>query len=201
MLEPQYEKIHGVNKQMNKFKKLLWVIGPAGSGKTTISKQIASIVGVEFISPGDIVRSLADAHKDLANGDLYYNDDAIMGVINDRINTTSSQIIIVDGVPRTSGQVRWINENMSKYLWSVVYIDAPTIKRIKRLIKRGRDDYDSHDIILKRVSKDEDNMKYIANMCLEVLAPSKIRFIDSIIDGDTSLEVDRLLTLLSTMEG
>jgi len=181
--------------------KILFVIGPAGAGKTTISKQIAGMAGVEFISSGDIVRSLADSHKDLANGDLYYNDDAIMGEINDRINKTTSCVIVVDGVPRTEGQVGWINKNMSQYSWSVVYIDAPTVKRIKRLIKRSRDDYDRNDIILKRVFKDETNMKHIANVCLEVLAPSKIKFVDSLMDGDTSLEVDRLITLLSMMEG
>ena len=181
-------------------KKILFIIGPAGAGKTTISKQIASMVGVEFISSGDIVRSLADSHKDLACGDLYYNDDAIMGTINDRIDKATSQCIIIDGVPRTGGQVEWINKKISKYIWSVVYIDAPTIKRIKRLIKRNRDEYDKHDIILKRISKDESNMKHIANMCIEILPPTKIRFVDSLIDGDTSSEVDRILTLLSMMD-
>lgn len=184
---------------MNKHK-VLFVIGPAGSGKTTISKQITSMAGVEFISSGDIVRSLADAHKDLANGDLYYNDDTIMEAINARINKTTSCVVIVDGVPRTEGQIAWINENMSEHSWSVVYIDAPTIKRIKRLIKRSRDDYDRHDIVLKRISKDEINMRHIANVCLEKLGQEKIRFVDSLIDGDTSSEVDRLITLLSMME-
>ena len=182
-------------------KKVIFVIGPAGSGKTTISRQIASIAGVEFISSGDIVRSLADAHKDLANGDLYYNDDTIMGAISDRINKSNQCIIIIDGVPRTEGQVSWIRDNMGSHIWSVVYIDAPTIKRIKRLIKRSRDDYDKQDIVLKRVLKDETNMEYIANVCLEILGQNKIKFIDSIIDGDTSSEVDRLITLLSMMEG
>ena len=145
-------------------KRVLFVIGPAGSGKTTISKQIANMVGVEFISSGDIVRSLADSHKDLVSGDLYYNDDAIMGAINDRINRTDQKIIVVDGVPRTEGQVGWIKTNAGKYLWAIVYIDAPTIKRIRRLIKRSRDIYDKHDVILKRVSKDETNMSHIRDM-------------------------------------
>lgn len=181
-------------------KKVLFVIGPAGSGKTTISKQIASMVGVEFISSGDIVRSLADAHKDLANGDLYYNDDVIMGEIDARIAKTDQCVVIVDGVPRTEGQISWIKSNMGSNIWSVVYIDAPTVKRIKRLIRRNRDDYDRDDIIIKRVSKDEANMKHIGNMCIETLGHDKIRFLNSIIDGDTSSEVDRLVTLLSMME-
>lgn len=181
-------------------KRILFVIGPAGSGKTTISKQLASIVGVEFISSGDIVRSLADSHKDLANGDLYYNDDVIMEAINDRINKTTSCVIVVDGVPRTSGQVEWIDRNMSKYTWNVVYIDAPTVKRIKRLIKRSRDIYDGHEVILKRVSKDEANMIHIRDLCLRTFTHDKVKFLESIIDGDTSSEVDRLLTLLNMME-
>lgn len=182
-------------------KRVLFIIGPAGSGKTTISKQIASMVGVEFISSGDIVRNLADSHKDLANGDLYYNDDAIMGAISDRINKTDSCVIVVDGVPRTNGQVEWISENMAQSSWNVVYVDAPTVKRIKRLIKRSRDDYDRSDIVLKRVSKDEANMKHIRDLCLKTLAHGKIKFLESSIDGDTSSEVDRLITLLSMMEG
>jgi adenylate kinase family enzyme len=181
-------------------KKVLFVIGPAGSGKTTISKQIASMAGVEFISSGDIVRSLADAHQNLVNGDLYYNDNAIMGEINDQINQTSSGVIIIDGVPRTEGQISWINKNMSEYSWSVVYITAPRIKRIKRLIKRNRDSYDTHDIILKRISKDDSNMARIRDLCWHVFKPGKVKYVESAIDGDTSSEVDMLITLLSTME-
>ena len=180
--------------------KVLFVIGPAGAGKTTISKQVASMAGVEFVSSGDIVRGLADSHKDLANGDLYYNDDVIMGAINDRINTTSNRVVIIDGVPRTDGQVGWISKNMSQYLWSVVYIDAPAVKRIKRLIKRSRDVYDKHDVILKRISKDDSNMAHIRDLCLETFAHDKVKFLESVIDGDTSSEVDRLITLLSMME-
>jgi adenylate kinase family enzyme len=181
--------------------RILFVIGPAGSGKTTIAKQIAGIAGVEFISSGDIVRSLADSHKDLANGDLYYNDDAIMGAINDRISKTNRAFVIVDGVPRTEGQVSWIKNNMGQYIWSMVYIDAPTIKRIKRLIKRNRDDHDRHDIILKRVSKDEVNMKHIKDLCVEIHGADKVKLLESVTDGDTSAEVDRLITLFSTMGG
>lgn len=180
--------------------KILWVIGPAGAGKTTISKQIAGMAGVEFISSGDIVRSLSDSYKDLANGDLYYNDDAIMGAINDRINRTTNCIIIIDGVPRTDGQIEWINKNMSGYSWCVVYIDAPTVKRIRRLIKRNRDDYDRNDIIIKRVSKDEINMGHIRDLCINILGYDKVKNLESIIDGDTSSEVDKIMTLLSSME-
>lgn len=182
-------------------KRILWVIGPAGSGKTTISKQVSAIVGAEFISSGDIVRSLADSHKDLANGDLYYNDDAIMGEINDRINRTNREIILVDGVPRTEGQVERINRNLKCYLWSVVYIDAPTVKRIGRLIKRSRDDYDTAEIVMKRITKDEENMKYIRDICFSILGHDKIKFLVSPINGDTSAEVDRVMTLLRMMEG
>lgn len=188
------------NNNGDSMKKVMFVIGPAGSGKTTISKQIAGMVGVEFISSGDIVRGLADSHKDLANGDLYYNDDAIMGAISDRINKSNQCVIIIDGVPRTEGQVLWIRDNMGSHIWSTVYIDAPTVKRIKRLIKRSRDNYDSYDIVLKRVSKDEANMKDIRNMCSKILGHDKIKFLESVIDGDTSSEVDRLITLLSMME-
>jgi len=181
-------------------KKVLYVIGPAGSGKTTISKQIAGMVGVEFISSGDIVRSLTDSHKDLANGDLYYNDDVIMGAIHDRIIKTDRCVIVIDGVPRTEGQVSWIKDNMGQHIWSVVYIDAPTVKRIKRLIKRNRDDYDRNDIVIKRVSKDESNMKHIRDLCIIALGEKKVKYVESIIDGDTSIEVDKLITLISSME-
>jgi len=181
-------------------RRILWVIGPAGSGKTTISKQVSAIVGAEFISSGDIVRSLADSHKDLANGDLYYNDDAIMGGISDRINRTNREIILVDGVPRTEGQVTWISKNLKAYLWSVVYIDAPAIKRIGRLIKRNRDDYDTAEVIMKRITKDETNMQQIRDICFNMLRHDKIKFLESLINGNTSAEVDRVMTLLRMME-
>lgn len=180
--------------------KVLFVIGPAGSGKTTISKQIASIVGVEFISSGDIVRGLADSHKDLLQGDLYYNDDVIMGAISDKINRTDRGIVVVDGVPRTENQVAWIKGNMGENLWCVVYVDAPRIIRTKRIIKRNRDNYDNSEIVLKRISKDESNMCRIRDLCWHIFGASKVKYIESIIDGDTSSEVDRLITLLSMME-
>lgn len=117
------------------------LIGRPCSGKSTLGKNVASNLGIKYISSGDIARKLADGHKDakesLDNGHLAPEEmmrSAILSEIKQYDN------MILDGFPRFYDQYKWLLKRMphQKVIFMVVDVDVDTA--YIRSMERNRSD-------------------------------------------------------------
>lgn len=138
------------------------IAGPPGSGKGTLGKFLSSAGNHCHLSSGDIFRSLS---PESPAGQIYHNyatkglllpDELtikiwyhyVQGLIATNRYFPSQQLILLDGIPRTSRQV----ELLQKYITVMKIIVLETadteglIKRIQRraLIEKRTDDLDAN---------------------------------------------------------
>jgi adenylate kinase family enzyme len=177
-------------------KKVLFFIGTAGSGKSYIAKQLAALVDADYISSGDIARSLPDAQKDLSGGELYHNDTPILNETFEFItNPRRSECTIVDGVPRNENQVHWLMQfsTTTEYDWLIVYVDAEMGIRMRRILARARDVHDGYGTVVKRLSKDLIEMTRVHDLCMQVFGIDRVLKLISEKDGDTASEISAIM--------
>lgn len=94
------------------------IMGPAGSGKGTMSKLIKETYGVAHISTGDMLREnlknetpLGLLAKDYMENGKLVPDNVINDMVKDRIQQPDSNIgYLMDGFPRTLVQARSFEE-------------------------------------------------------------------------------------------
>jgi adenylate kinase family enzyme len=177
-------------------KKVIFFIGTAGSGKSYIAKQLAALVDADYLSSGDIARTLPDAQKDLASGELYHNDTPILNGVFDFItDPRRSDCTIVDGVPRNENQAHWL-VNFSNNVecdWLVVYIDAELGTRLRRIVARARDVHDGYDTVIKRLSKDLITMTDVYDTLVNIFGGIRVLKLLSEKDGDTTTEISAIM--------
>ncbi len=122
-------------------------LGPPGSGKGTQAKIIASKIGANHISTGDILREAVAAGTDLGKkAKKYMNagelvpDEILLGLVREVLsNDRTADSFILDGFPRTIPQAEGLDkifENLSiKLDWSIK-LDVPDDAIIDRLTAR-----------------------------------------------------------------
>ena len=177
--------------------RVVFFIGTAGAGKSYISKQIAALLDADWVSSGDIVRAMPDAQEDLEAGRLYKNDQLVIEHTTKFIESSSRNIVIIDGVPRNLLQIAWVRDSIwSKMDCFIVYVDAPIDRRLKRIMLRNRDKYDDSEIVLKRVSQDMAVIFDVLNGCLTTFGNGRILSLSSDKDGDVSVEVASILSFI-----
>lgn len=177
-------------------RKLVYFVGTAGSGKSYIAKQLAALVGADYIATGDIARALPDAHQDLSAGKLYHDDAPILqGVVNFITDPCRSACVIVDGVPRNENQVHWLIKfsNETTYDWVIVYVDALLGTRMRRVIARARDIYDGPETVIKRLSQDLLEMTKVYDLCEAVFTEARVLKLMSEKDGDVTAEIAAIM--------
>lgn len=138
---------------------ILVMLGPPGSGKGTLSKELKSKYGFQHISTGDVVRKSEDQElKDLiAKGDLV-PDDLMVKILRRELKKLDLEKgIIFDGFPRTIKQARRLDRMLGKLgvgLNHVILLqlDEETAKeRIKRRAEEeGRKDDADDEAVNKR---------------------------------------------------
>jgi cytidylate kinase len=72
------------------------VDGPAGSGKSTISKKVASDLGIEYIDTGSMYRSVA--YYCIINGIDYENENKVNEIIKDIEIDFIDRNVILNGI-------------------------------------------------------------------------------------------------------
>jgi adenylate kinase len=131
------------------------VLGPPGSGKSTLGRYIASRLGVPWISSGAVLRELAARDQRLADllasGELV-PDEVVDRVIRERLAKVGEGALL-DGYPRTVAQAHnllsFVAERSGR-IGPVYYIHVPDEVAIERVLSRGRPD-DSPEVIRERL--------------------------------------------------
>lgn len=108
------------------------VIGPPGAGKgTRIENAKEKVSGIETISMGALLRK---SGIDTSSGALI-DDETVMSLLQNKINSVKSDIIILDGVPRTLNQAMM----MEKYgieIDHVIYLPIEEEEAVRRAMNR-----------------------------------------------------------------
>jgi len=149
-----------------KFRSIL-LLGPPGSGKGTLGKELAATGGQYHLSSGDIFRGLA---PDSPAGKLYYSfaskgllvpDEAtveiwrsyVAGLIATNRYFPSDQFLLLDGIPRTLAQAQLLEDAIE--VERIILLEASQEPLIARLQRRatieGRHDDLDVDVLQKRM--------------------------------------------------
>ncbi len=83
--------------------RVIAIDGPAGSGKSTVARQLADRLGLEYLDTGAMYRSVAFAA--MARGVDMADTDAIVGVARTSDIQVENTTVMVDGVDATT-QIR-----------------------------------------------------------------------------------------------
>lgn len=147
-------------------KQIIIFMGPEGSGKTTIAKQIADISGKPYISTGDIIRDLAandqgelgDACRKMFSENAYLDPQMLLDIVNNRLKQEDTRGgFIMDGGLRTTDETRDFPNTLKtvgrEMPVTVVQLKIPGWMSFDRLLgKRKRSD-DTVEGITRRLSK------------------------------------------------
>jgi adenylate kinase len=129
----------------------LLMLGPPGSGKGTHGIRLATDLGIEHVSSGDVLRAAIAADTPLgrtlrdtvARGDLVPDDvlfDLMIPIAVRAMQHTGG--FVADGFPRTVGQAqrayREIGIDRDLKLHAVVSLDVPEDVLVRRLLDRAR---------------------------------------------------------------
>lgn len=137
------------------------MMGTTMAGKTEHGKALARELGYDYIASGDIARSLMDEKTkvEFAQGKLSPHDEKIRQTIYGLIlKSNAVGGVVLDGFPRNAAHVidfitwleDWLHQTASRATVTVIRLDVPISVIIARVSKRGRDQFDTSDIVLKR---------------------------------------------------
>jgi adenylate kinase len=136
----------------------LLFIGPPGAGKGTQAGRVAERLGIPHVSTGDMFRYHVSEGTQLglevdaimkAGG--YVPDEITVAMLAERIaQPDAGSGFILDGFPRTEGQVQALDELLGDQpLDRVVVFQVPEDELVARLLARGRAD-DTEETIRTR---------------------------------------------------
>ncbi|MFQ5522433.1 MAG: adenylate kinase [Acidimicrobiia bacterium] len=136
----------------------LLFIGPPGAGKGTQASRVAERLGIPHISTGEMFRDHVARGTELgkrveaimAAGD-YVPDEITVEMLRQRLaQPDATRGFILDGFPRTVGQVRSLDELIGEGgLDRVVIFEVDDDELLSRMLARGRAD-DTAETIRKR---------------------------------------------------
>ncbi|MCX5797389.1 MAG: nucleoside monophosphate kinase [Elusimicrobia bacterium] len=134
----------------------LIITGPPGSGKGTYSEKIAAEYGVVHISVGELLRSYAATHpevaKVMATGKLV-DSKLVLDVVRQRLSQSDikERGFILDGFPRRSEEAAALQEMLGDAgVDGVIELKVPEGELLRRILARGRAD-DKADVFKERM--------------------------------------------------
>ena len=133
-------------------------MGGQGSGKGTFANLLLKEHDFNYVEAGAILRAMpkdSEIAKKISHGELL-TDAELCPIIAKHITTDKD--LILDGVPRTLGQAKWLVENYAdKFNIKVIFLNIPEETMIAHIQKRIReggnrsDDTDS-EAVQKRIA-------------------------------------------------
>lgn len=144
--------------------KIFVILGAPGSGKGTLSKELAKNYGFVHLSTGDIIRNSDDEKlKEMIAGGNLVPDNMMVKILKSELKKIDlSKNIIFDGFPRTVKQGHSLDTMLGKMglgLSKAILLELDEKEAKKRIKKRakkeGRADDASDEIIENRFKEYE----------------------------------------------
>jgi adenylate kinase len=144
--------------------KIILLVGPPGSGKTTQSKFLAKKYGISEFSMADLLKQEMAQKKDstsktlaaaIASGDMLPDDAATNLIKLHLMHVDLSKGFILDGYPATAGQAKSLDqmlENQRLPKPVVVVLEAPDDVIRKRMLTR-RQANDKPEMVEQRIQQ------------------------------------------------
>jgi adenylate kinase len=132
-------------------KRVILILGPPGSGKTTQSERLKSALGVPVISMTDLIRSEGAGtgglnkklRAQIAGGELV-SDEMANSLMRKRIlRKDCDRGFIVDGYPFTAKQAEYFEALLTELGLprpAVIHLSIPDSEADRRMAQRGRAD-------------------------------------------------------------
>lgn len=148
------------------------IMGPPGSGKSTIGGALAASMGVPLISTGDLLRQEVSKRSEIGeqarpyiDSGQYAPDELVTRALGRRLNEPdASQGYVLDGYPRTREQVSALDGLTS--IDEVMYLNLSDDDARARILNRartsGRSD-DNDETITKRLAKYKESTEPVKN--------------------------------------
>lgn len=148
------------------------IMGPPGSGKSTIGGALAASMGVPLISTGDLLRQEVAQGSDIGqqarpyiDSGQYAPDELVTRALGRRLNEPDASAgYVLDGYPRTREQVSALDSLTS--IDEVVYLNLSDEDARARILNRaktsGRSD-DNDETITKRLAKYKESTEPVKN--------------------------------------
>ena len=145
---------------MKGIKKIIFILGPAGSGKSTQAEILSKSLGYKHIVESDLLkREVAkktklgrELDKEMKQG-ILVSFEITCDLLFNEINNSKVDKIIVDGFPRELDQAITLDYYIYKQKYKIqalIYVDTSKEECIKRLLLRKRED-DNKEAIKKRL--------------------------------------------------
>lgn len=165
------------------------LVGPPCCGKSSVGKTVASRLGIDYISSGDIARRMAQSNtqvnEDLVDGKMAPENEMrriISEKLWQRFIKMGKNVIILDGFPRFGEQAVWLRDLLPHIIdIKYVLLNVPLSTIIERSADRNRNDDKSL----------EQRLKYYYNTTYKELSDH----IDIVIDANENT-VDECSALL-----
>lgn len=110
------------------------IMGKAGSGKSTVAKEVAEQLGYHYCSTGDLARRLIGGEW----GELGLMAPENMMRAAFEKDIKGHEMVVLDGMPRKPQQVPYLDTLFNRVDYYVISIDDDTAT--ERLMERGRED-------------------------------------------------------------
>ena len=135
---------------------MILFFGPAGSGKSTQAKMIASDTSWRWLSMGQMLRNTDDndVHAILKKGELVPIETVNKVLDSVLVHLKSNEKVILDGYPRQIDQAAWFIDECKRHDISVdlaINFEVHMEELLARIKLRGRSD-DTKESINRRIA-------------------------------------------------